>query len=97
VFLICRAECNLPTLPYQLSALPSLLQMALMAPKIGFGIVDVRDVAAAHCLAAFTPTAKGRHILAPNSVWITDLLAIIHKKYPQVGHDSRAPCKRRQR
>ncbi|GFH17641.1 diaminohydroxyphosphoribosylaminopyrimidine deaminase, partial [Haematococcus lacustris] len=25
------------------------------------GVVDVRDLAAAHCLAAFTPAAKGSH------------------------------------
>jgi hypothetical protein len=58
--------------------------MALMAPKVGFGVVDVRDVAAAHCLGAFIPTAKGRYILAPNSALLTDLLAIIHNKYPKV-------------
>jgi hypothetical protein len=52
---------------------------------MGFGVVDVRDVAAAHCLAAFTPTAKGRHLLAPSSAWITDMLAVVHSKYPKVA------------
>lgn len=31
-------------------------------PNIGFGIVDVREVALAHFNAAFTPEAKGRYI-----------------------------------
>jgi nucleoside-diphosphate-sugar epimerase len=32
------------------------------APKMGVGVVDVRDVANAHYQAGFTPTAKGRYI-----------------------------------
>ena len=31
-----------------------------MAPHVGFGAVDVRDVAAAHCLAMVHPNAQGR-------------------------------------
>ncbi len=29
-------------------------------PVLGFGMVDVRDVAAAHCLAMVHPAAEGR-------------------------------------
>lgn len=32
-------------------------------PRLGMGVVDVREVARAHLLAAFTPTAEGRYIL----------------------------------
>lgn len=32
-------------------------------PRLGMGVVDVRDVAQAHLLAAFTPSAEGRYIL----------------------------------
>lgn len=32
-------------------------------PRLGIGVVDVRDVAQAHLLAAFTPSAEGRYIL----------------------------------
>ncbi len=32
------------------------------AGEVGFGFVDVRDVAAAHCLAMVTPHAKGRWV-----------------------------------
>lgn len=32
-------------------------------PKVGFGIVDVRNIAEAHLEAAFRATAQGRHIM----------------------------------
>jgi len=34
------------------------------APNWGMGAVDVRDLADAHFKAAFTPSAKGRHIIS---------------------------------
>ena len=34
------------------------------APFIGFGVVDVRDLAEAHFKAAFIPEAKGRYIIS---------------------------------
>lgn len=43
------------------------------APRVGFGVVDVRDLAQAHFAAAFTPTAKGRHIISGHD---TNLLAL---------------------
>ena len=42
------------------------------APRLGLGIVDVRDVAEAHLAAAFLPNAEGRNIVAGHE---TDLLA----------------------
>lgn len=42
------------------------------APRIGMGLVDVRDVATAHVKAGFTPEAKGRYITSAHN---TDLLA----------------------
>lgn len=33
-------------------------------PRMGFGVVDVRDVAEAHFRAAFTPGARGRYIIS---------------------------------
>jgi nucleoside-diphosphate-sugar epimerase len=38
------------------------------APKLEFGVVDVRDVALAHIKAGFTPTASGRHICVSDSI-----------------------------
>ena len=34
------------------------------APRVGFGVVDVRDLAEAHFKAAFTPEAQGRYIIS---------------------------------
>jgi len=43
------------------------------APRAGFGVVDVRDLAQAHVAAAFTPEAEGRHIISGHN---TDLLEL---------------------
>lgn len=43
------------------------------APRAGFGVVDVRDLAQAHVAAAFTPDAEGRHIVSGHN---TDLLEL---------------------
>jgi len=45
--------------------------MKFGAPCIGFGVVDVRDLAEAHFKAAFTPEAQGRYIINAHN---TDLL-----------------------
>lgn len=43
------------------------------APDWGVGVVDVRDLAQAHCTAAFTPAAKGRHIISGHN---TDFISM---------------------
>lgn len=61
-------------------------QMKMGAPKIGMGIVDVREVAEAHFRAGFTPEAQGRYITAAhNSNFLEMGLALAPKygdKYP---------------
>ena len=47
--------------------------MRMGAPRWGFGVVDVRDLADAHTAAAFTPGAEGRHIVSGHE---TDLFAM---------------------
>lgn len=44
------------------------------APHIGFGVNDVRIVAAAHCLAAFTPGASGRWVQKQEAVSLPKVL-----------------------
>ncbi|WP_328858400.1 NAD-dependent epimerase/dehydratase family protein [Williamsia herbipolensis] len=56
--------------------------MAFGAPRIKIGVVDVREVAAAHVRAAFTPDAKGRHILSAAD---TDLLEMGKALLPRFG------------
>ncbi len=56
------------------------------APRIGFGVVDVRDVAQAHIAAAFTPGAHGRHIVSGHETNLLELgqalLARYGSEYP---------------
>ncbi|GFH22023.1 heme peroxidase-related protein, partial [Haematococcus lacustris] len=48
--------------------------MPVFAPPLGAGLVDVRDVAAAHCLALAQPQLRGRFLLSARSCY-TLLLA----------------------
>ncbi len=60
------------------------------APRAGFGVVDVRDLAQAHLAAAFLPGAEGRHIVSGHN---TDLLAVGQSLLPRFG--DRFPLPRR--
>lgn len=60
------------------------------APRVGMGVVDVRDVARAHLAAGYLPDAEGRHILAAGG---TDLLELGRMLIPRYG--DRFPLPRR--
>lgn len=51
-------------------------------PKIGLAFVDVRDVAAAHCIASFDTKAKGRHILSQASYDLADICKEVSQLFP---------------
>jgi nucleoside-diphosphate-sugar epimerase len=51
------------------------------APRMGIGVVDVRDLAIAHERAAFTPSAKGRYIIAGHNTDLADFIPILRKQY----------------
>ncbi|MFQ5479084.1 MAG: SDR family oxidoreductase [Candidatus Binatia bacterium] len=56
-------------------------------PKIGFAIVDVRDIAAAHILAMTTPDAAGqRYICAGDHYWIVDIARILDAEFRPLGY-----------
>ena len=57
--------------------------LALGAPDLAFGVVDVRDVARAHLLAGFTPEAKGRYITNADSVTLLQIGRILRRRF---GH-----------
>lgn len=58
-----------------------------MVPLIGLGIVDVRDVAAAHVRALTAPNAPGnRYILAADSMFMTEIAGIVAEKYKPLGY-----------
>lgn len=50
-------------------------------PKLVYGVVDVRDVANAHILAAFSPNANGRYILVNESISLLDTAFILKEKF----------------
>lgn len=64
--------------------------MKMGAPKMGIGLVDVRDVAEAHFLAGFTPAAKGRYITSAHN---TDFLEMSLALHPKFGKDYPLPKK----
>ncbi len=51
------------------------------APRWGMGVVDVRDVAQAHIAAAFTPSAKGRHIVSGTNTDFVEMGKCLLEKY----------------
>jgi nucleoside-diphosphate-sugar epimerase len=52
-------------------------------PDMYFGVVDVRDVAGAHLLAGFTPSASGRHILVAKTLNVADIASIIAQNFKE--------------
>ena len=58
--------------------------------KMGIGVVDVRDVADAHFMAAFTPNANGRYITSGSN---TDFLEMAEVLLPKYGNDYPIPTR----
>lgn len=59
-------------------------------PRMGIGLVDVRDVAEAHSRAGFTPEAQGRYI---TSGYNTDFLEVAQQLLPRFGENYPIPRK----
>jgi len=55
--------------------------MKMGAPKMGIGLVDVRDVADAHFAAAFHPEASGRYITSAHNTDILEMGLSLHEKF----------------
>ena len=51
------------------------------APRYGFGVVDVRDLAVAHLAAAYIPQAKGRHIISGHESNLFEMAQTLIPKY----------------
>lgn len=60
------------------------------APRVGMGVVDVRDVANAHVAAATQPTAHGRYIVSAHE---TDLLEMSRSLHDAYGSDYPLPSR----
>lgn len=59
-------------------------------PKMGIGVVDVRDVAEAHYRAGYTPSAQGRYITSGHN---SDFLEITLKLQEKYGKEYPIPSK----
>jgi nucleoside-diphosphate-sugar epimerase len=53
-------------------------------PRVAVPLVDVRDVARAHLLAAATPTAHGRYLLVANTTSLLEMAEALRPTYPQL-------------
>lgn len=51
------------------------------APRVGMGMVDVRDSAQAHIAAAFVPQASGRNIISGHNGDLLELGLVLQDKY----------------
>lgn len=51
------------------------------APKLGFGVVDVREVAEAHYQAGFKPEASGRYITSGHNTDLVEMAAVLLPKF----------------
>ncbi|XP_076901781.1 phenylacetaldehyde reductase-like [Bidens hawaiensis] len=54
-----------------------------------YRLVDVRDVAAAHILAFENPEANGRYCMVGKVVRSLEIMKIVDKLYPSLGHSER--------
>ena len=50
-------------------------------PKMGWGVVDVRDLAVAHFQAGFVPEAKGRHIASGHNTSYLEMAKALETKF----------------
>ncbi|MBT8327459.1 MAG: NAD-dependent epimerase/dehydratase family protein [Bacteroidia bacterium] len=55
--------------------------MKMGAPKMGIGLVDVRDVAEAHYRAGYTPSASGRYIASGHNTNFLEMGKVLLPKY----------------
>jgi nucleoside-diphosphate-sugar epimerase len=71
-----------------LEVIRMLLSRSLPAvPRLGFAVVDVRDVATAHRLAMETPHAAGnRYICAGEHMWMSDIAAVLEAEFGPRGY-----------
>jgi len=56
--------------------------------QLGWGIVDVRDVAKAHLLAIKNPKSRGRYITCNKTILMQELIVMLRKHYPNYKYPS---------
>ncbi len=65
-------------------------EMKMGAPKMGVGVIDVRDLAKAHFNGAYMTNAKGRHIISAHN---TNYLEMGKSLLPRYGNEFALPKK----
>jgi nucleoside-diphosphate-sugar epimerase len=70
----------------QSASIDTLIQMGdgrlmMGVPRLTYGIVDVRDVARAHLLAAFKPEASGRYLITATELTMMQIGRILRKQF----------------
>jgi dihydroflavonol-4-reductase len=80
---LLRAEANV-----SVEIVRMLLTRAVPAvPRLGFSVVDVRDVATLHRLATEAPAAAGqRYIAGGRAVWLGEIAALLAREYRPRGY-----------
>ncbi|HEU4426053.1 MAG TPA: aldehyde reductase, partial [Pilimelia sp.] len=64
-----------------------LAREMFLVPRIGFAVVDARDIATAHRLAMETPEAAGnRYICAGEHMWTGDIAAVLAAEFGPRGY-----------
>jgi nucleoside-diphosphate-sugar epimerase len=68
------------------ASIDTLLQLGdgrlrIGVPRLTYGVVDVREVARAHLLAAFTPGAQGRHLLVARDITMLGIADILRERF----------------
>ena len=67
-----------------------LLRQLPACPRIGFSMVDVRDVASAHIAAMSVPEAAGKRFCCTEShAWIRDIALILDKHFADRGYNTK--------
>jgi dihydroflavonol-4-reductase len=77
-----------PTVGTSIQVVHQLLNRKVPAsPKLGFSLVDVRDVAIAHRLALESPIAPGnRYIVAGAQLWMREIAALLAEEFNPRGY-----------
>lgn len=56
-------------------------RLLMGVPDLAYGVVDVREVARSHLLAAFKPEASGRHILIADDITMLGIARLLRHRY----------------
>lgn len=80
-----------PPLDHRMGPATQILQRLMRGkdpavPRVGFSIVDVRDIAELHVKALSNSNTAGKRLIGTSEfLWLTEIAAILAKAYPKLG------------